>query len=290
VVRVLRPTTLDEVLAVLRDSNEDTKVVAGGTALMLMMRTGLLFPDALVSLEDITGLDYIAIDEREVRLGGLTTLRTMERSKDLAAVLPTLTQALPLVANHRVRNRATIGGNLCEADYASDPPSILVTLECQVRLRSTRGERLVPLRDFLVDYYETTIEHDELAVEVIVPRPDARTRTHYVKYVSRTSEDRPCVGVAASLQVIDGTCRAVNVQIAGATSTPFSVPQALDDCVGQAPTDDLWAHVAHAFETEIDPIDDVRGSSAYRRQVTGRLVKRTLRGLTQHHPNGANRL
>ncbi len=96
--------------------------------------------------------------------------------------------------------------------------------------------------------------------------------------------------VAASLQVVDGTCRAVNVQVAGATATPFSVPHALADCVGQAPTDGLWAHVAHAFATEIDPIEDVRGSSAYRRQVTGRLVARTLRGLTQNHQNGATRL
>jgi carbon-monoxide dehydrogenase medium subunit len=290
VVRVLRPTTLDEAFAVLRDADEGTKVVAGGTALMLMMRAGLIFPETLVSLEEIQGLNYLSVDDRQVRLGGLTTLRAMERSADLASVLPTLTQALPLVANHRVRNRATIGGNLCEADYASDPPSILVTLCCQVRLRSARGERLVPLRDFLVDYYETTIEHDELAVEVLVPLPLAGTRTNYVKYVSRTSEDRPCVGVAASLLVQDGVCRAVDVQVAGATSTPFSVPEALADCLGQAPSDDLWAHVANAFESNIEPIDDARGSSGYRRHVTGRLIKRTLRGLTQDGQNGATRL
>jgi carbon-monoxide dehydrogenase medium subunit len=111
-----------------------------------------------------------------------------------------------------------------------------------------------------------------------------------VKYVSRTSEDRPCVGVAASLLVIDGACRAVDVQIAGATATPFTVRRALADCVGQAPSDDLWSHVAHAFETEIEPIDDVRGSSDYRRRVTGRLVRRTLRGLAQDNANGATRL
>jgi carbon-monoxide dehydrogenase medium subunit len=290
VVRVLRPTTLDEAFGILRDADENTKVVAGGTALMLMMRTGLIFPETLVSLESIPGLDYISIDAAEVRLGGLTTLRTMERSAQLGQALPTLTQALGLVANHRVRNRATIGGNLCEADYASDPPSILVTLGCQVRLRSSRGERLVPLREFLVDYYETMIEHDELAVEVVVPRTAPGTRTDYVKYVSRTSEDRPCVGVAASLLVVDGTCRALDVQVAGATSTPFSVPEALADCVGQAPTDDLWAHVGHAFESTIEPIDDVRGSSDYRRKVAGRLVERTLRGLTENHENGATRL
>jgi carbon-monoxide dehydrogenase medium subunit len=290
-VRVLRPTNLSEALSLLRNAAEDSKVVAGGTALMLMMRNGLIFPEALISLEQIPDLDYIDVGTDEVRLGGLTTLRSMERSPELQQALPTLAQALGLVANHRVRNRATIAGNVCEADYASDPPAILLTLGCRVRLRSSTGERVVPLREFLVDYYETSIAHDELAVEVIVPRPAPGTRTQYVKYVSRTAEDRPCVGVAASLSLTpDGTCSQVDVQVAGATATPFSVPQALADCVGRSGDEEMWDHIARAYETEIEPIDDIRGSADYRRLVTGRLVRRTLRSLARTVRNGATQL
>lgn len=290
-MQVLRPTSVPETLAMLEASDEEAKMVAGGTALMLMLRNGLIFPSGLIALDRIGGLDYIVTDDTTIRIGALTTLRTVERSAELQSLLPTLTQALGMVANHRVRNRATIAGNLCEADYASDPPAILTTLDCQVRVASVRGERLIALTDLLVDYYETSLEHDELAVEVIIPRPAAGTRTNYLKYVSRSAEDRPCVGVAAVLSIDEaGLCRGVNVQIAGATPTPFSVPSALQQCVGAEPSDATWGHIAHAYVDAIEPIGDARGSTNYRKRVTGVLIGRALREMNDDYVNGATKL
>ncbi|MFE4540992.1 FAD binding domain-containing protein [Arthrobacter sp. NPDC056727] len=290
-MQVLRPTSVTEALALLDASDEDAKIISGGTALMLMLRNGLVFPSGLIALDRIEGLDYIKADDAEIRIGALTTLRTMERSAELQALLPTLTQALGMVANHRVRNRATIAGNVCEADYASDPPSILTTLGCQVRVEGPEGERLIPLPELLVDYYETSLEHNELAVEVIIPTPVAGTRTNYLKYVSRSSEDRPCVGVAASLSTgDDGLCRRVNVQIAGATATPFSIPSVLKECEGAEPSKETWEHIARSYAEAIEPIDDVRGSAAYRRRVTRVLVERALREMNDDYVNGATKL
>jgi carbon-monoxide dehydrogenase medium subunit len=290
-MQVLRPTSVSETLAMLDASDEDAKIISGGTALMLMLRNGLVFPSRLIALDRIEGLDYIKTDDTEIRIGALTTLRTMERSAELQTLLPTLTQALGMVANHRVRNRATIAGNVCEADYASDPPAILTTLGCQVRVEGPQGERLIALPELLVDYYETSLEHNELAVEVIIPRPDAGTRTNYIKYVSRSSEDRPCVGVAASLSTDDaGRCRSVDVQIAGATATPFSIQSVLQDCEGADPGNETWEHIARSYAEGIDPIDDVRGSAAYRRRVTRVLIERALREMNDDYVNGATKL
>lgn len=290
-MQVLRPTSVAETLTLLNESDEGTKIVAGGTALMLMLRNGLIFPTDLIALERIEGLNYIETNDTTIRIGALTTLRTIERSEELQSLLPTLTQALGMVANHRVRNRATIAGNVCEADYASDPPAILATLGCQVRVLGPRGERLIALTDLLVDYYETSLDHNELAVEVIIPRPDAGTRTNYLKYVSRSSEDRPCVGVAASLSLDStGRCLGVDVQVAGATPTPFSVPSVLRECIGADSGDAAWDHIARSYAEGIEPIDDARGSAEYRKRVTGVLVGRALREMNDDYVNGATKL
>src|SRR4051812_38876186 len=184
-MRVSRPTSIDEALGLLGEHGEECTVISGGTAVMLMMRNGLLHPEHLLSLDRVPDLERMAVEDGQVRLGARASLLDVERSPQVRAALPTLTSALTLVANHRVRRQATVGGNVSEADYASDPPSILVTLDSQVRLASTRGERTLPLADFLLDYYTNAAEPDELVVEVVIPRPSPTARITYIKYVSR---------------------------------------------------------------------------------------------------------
>lgn len=289
--RLLRPETVSETLGALADGGDGTKLVAGGTAVMLMVRAGLLFPEQLVALDHVRELDYVAIDHDMVRLGALTTLRDLERSGPLAAALPTLASAIALVANHRVRRRATIGGCLSEADYASDPPAVLQSLGARVRLRSVRGEREVPLADFLVGYYETVLEHDELLTEVTIPRPAAGVRTAYLKYVTRSVEDRPCIGVAAYVDADDsGRARRVRVAVAGATPTPFMLGEVVDMLGGAVLDADARRAIGDAYQEAIKPLSDVRGSASYRRRVTGRLVTRALETALSSPSNSAFRL
>jgi len=290
-MRVVRPETIAETLRHLDEAGEDTKIIAGGTALMLMMRNGLLFPDQLIALDRVSELDYIAVEQGTVRLGALTSLRAMERSSELRSVLPTLTATLSLVANHRVRQRATIGGNVSEADYASDPPSVLTVLGCSVRVVSSSGERVVPLSDFLVSYYETALEPDELVTEVLVPRPSPTARTTYIKYVSRSAEDRPCVGIAAYLDVDEsGNCTDVRVAVAGATATPFTLPDINTAFAGGRVDVGSWREIAEAYSSTINPIDDARGTATYRKHVVGQLVQRALETASNQQVNGAFRL
>jgi carbon-monoxide dehydrogenase medium subunit len=290
-MRVLRPQTIAETLRLLDEAGDDTKVIAGGTALMLMIRNGLLFPEQLIALDRVSGLDYVNVEANVIRLGALTSLRALERSAELQKVVPTLTQALGLVANHRVRQRATIGGNLSESDYASDPPAVLTTLGCQVRIVSTNSERLLPLPEFLVGYYETALEHNELVSEVLVPLPAPTARTTYIKYISRSAEDRPCVGIAAYLdRDAAGRCTDLRVAVAGATATPFTLADVTDSCRGSQADGTTWREVAAAYSESIEPIDDARGSAPYRKHVVGSLVRRALDAVSTPGENGAIRL
>lgn len=290
-MRLMRPRDVDDVVRLLDESEEDAKVVAGATAVMVMIRNGLISPQCLVAVDSVPGLDYLACEDTQVRIGALTSLRWLERSAELRTALPTLAQTIGLVANHRVRARATIGGNLSEADYASDPPAVLSTLGCRVRIAGPAGERVLSLSDFLVSYYETVLAHNEFLTEVIVDRPPPTARTTYLKYVSRAAEDRPCVGIAAYLDSDEaGLCRTVRVAVAAATATPFVLPEVTEACRGKAADESLCAEVAEAYRQAIQPIEDGRGSSAYRKHVTGKLVYRALRGLVAGEPNGAQRL
>lgn len=290
-MQVLRPDTTEEALRLLAAASEDTKIIAGGTAVMLMMRNGLLFPDRLISVDRLSDLDYIEPEPEGVRLGALTSLRRMERSDRLGEVLPTLRAAVGLVANHRVRQRATIGGNLAESDYASDPPAVLTTLGCQVQVTSGRGRRWVPVEEFLVGFYETVLTPDELVTEVWVPRPSPSARSLYLKYISRAAEDRPCLGVAAHVDIDEsGRYTDARVSVAGATATPFTLTEATEQLRGATADDGAWRAVADAYRQAIRPIDDVRGGASYRKHVTGELVGRALRMVSTTMRSGAIRL
>src|SRR5438552_1674786 len=194
---VHRPESVEEVLALLADHGDDAKLLAGGTAMMILLRSRLLAVQHLISLDRVAELRSIAATAGVVRMGATATLREIATSQVIREWLPLLADTASLVANHRVRAVATVGGNLAEADYASDPPPVLIGYGAHARLRSVRGERTVPVADLITSFYETCIAPDELLVDVEVPVGEAGVGAVYLKYTTRSVDDRPCVGVAA---------------------------------------------------------------------------------------------
>jgi carbon-monoxide dehydrogenase medium subunit len=149
----------------------------------------------------------------------------------------------------------------------------------------------LPLPEFLVGYYETALEHNELVSEVLVPLPAPTARTTYIKYISRSAEDRPCVGIAAYLdRDAAGRCTDLRVAVAGATATPFTLADVTDSCRGSQADGTTWREVAAAYSESIEPIDDARGSAPYRKHVVGSLVRRALDAVSTPGENGAIRL
>jgi len=260
----LVPASLEEALA-LKAERTDATVVAGGTFVGILVNQGLLAPTAFLSLDGIPGLDRIGEEGGELRLGALATHRAVERSPLVREKWPALAATFRLVASARVRNRATVGGVLGDADYASDPPSMFVALCARALVRSVRGIREIGLEELIVGHYETSLAPDELIVDVRVP--GGPHRAVYRKFRTRSSEDRPCVGVAACRR--GGELRVV---VGAVSDRPQFFPELCEGDVDPAA-------VGRAYADAIDPISDVRGSSEYRRRVIAVEVRRALEEL-----------
>jgi carbon-monoxide dehydrogenase medium subunit len=259
----MAPASLDEALALKAEHGDGATVLAGGTFLGILVNQGLLSPSAYLSLGRVTALRAIDEGGGELRLGAMTTHAEVERSPVVRARWPVLAQAFGLVASPRVRNQATVGGVLADADYASDPPAVLLALGARAVLRSPRGEREVGIDELILGYYETCIADDELLVEVVVP--PAPQQAVYRKFRSRSTEDRPCVSVAAARD--RATLRVV---VGAVAETPQSFPEL---CKGSP------AEIGAAYAERIEPISDARGSADYRRRVIEVEVRRAVEAL-----------
>jgi aerobic carbon-monoxide dehydrogenase medium subunit len=268
----LAPETLDEALALRADRGAEATVIAGGTFLGILMNQGFIAPETLLTLGRVRGLDTIAVVDGELRLGAMATHRAVERSRAVREGWPVLARAFSLVASPRVRNQATVGGVLADADYASDPPAVLTALSARVLLRSPAGERSVAVGDLIRGHYETCIADDELLVEVRVP--PAPERAVYRKFRSRSSEDRPCVAVAA----VRGN-GGLRVVVGAVSGRPQELPEA---CALAGPgrlEGELVAEIARRYADCIEPMSDARGSAQYRRRVIGVEVRRALEAI-----------
>ncbi|MBX5449170.1 FAD binding domain-containing protein [Thermogemmatispora sp.] len=277
----LAPTSLEEALELRARYGEEATVVAGGTFVGILMNQGLLQPAALLTLRQIPQLAYLRIEDADasgqplLRIGAMTTHRALERSPLVQRGWPVLAATFALVASPRVRNQATVGGVLADADYASDPPALLHALEASVVARSLQGERLIPVEELIIGHYETSLRPDELLTEVRVPR--TMEGAVYRKFRSRSSEDRPCVAVAAVRR--RGRLRVV---VGAVAERPQYFPEICALAEGQAPIEAALAReIGERYAAAIEPISDARGSAHYRRRVIAVEVRRALEDLNR---------
>jgi carbon-monoxide dehydrogenase medium subunit len=267
----LQPRSLDEAVEQLVEHEGEARVLAGSTALTIMLRQGLIEPSALVMIGGIEGLRGVGREDGWVSLGALTTHREAEKSEELAASIPVLAQTFAKVANVRVRNVATVGGVLAEADYASDPPAVFVGLAAEIEAYGPNGARTIPAAAFFHGFYETALEPSEILTSVRVPVPEAGTAAVYMKYVSRSSEDRPCVGVFASAAPSGG----VRVVVGAAGETPQTFPEI--EALAEAGLDESTiAAIADRYADSIETLEDMRGSAWYRTEMVRVWVRRAL--------------
>jgi carbon-monoxide dehydrogenase medium subunit len=194
---IVEPRSMAEACKILSE-DENAKLIGGGTALLILIKHGILLPKTLINLKKIQGASEIRFDATNgLSIGGLATVYDVERAPAVRDHYPLLAKACHVVANIRIRNMATIAGNLAHADSQSDPPAALVALDASVELTKHGDKRTVKLVDFLLGSYETGLERDEILTAIMVPPPVANAKATYVKFTTRSSEDRPCAGVAA---------------------------------------------------------------------------------------------
>jgi aerobic carbon-monoxide dehydrogenase medium subunit len=272
---ILEPKSIAEACKILA-AEEDVKLIAGGTALLILIKQGIFVPKTLINLKKIKGAGEITYNSTDgLRVGGLASIYDVESAPAVREHYPLLAEACHVVANIRIRNMATIGGNLAHADYQSDPPAALVALDAKVELTNRHRVRSVKLADFFIGMYETGLERDELVTAVLVPpAPPSFTGT-YLKFTTRSSEDRPCAGVAAWVQYSNGNREAARVVVGAVSPVPVVVtaPELVN---GKKLTSESIEEVASKAQAAVNPIDDLRGTAAYKRQLVKVLVRRAL--------------
>lgn len=270
------PTSLDEALQLLADHEDDGRPIAGGTAAVVLMKQNLLAADHLISLHKVPGLEGIRSQADGLHIGALTHHSAVVNSGLVREVAPLLADVYSRVATVRIRNQATVGGGLAHADPAQDPPAAYIVLGAKVRLVSKNGERTVPIEDFFTDYYETVIEPGELLTEVIVPPQPKDAKAVYIKYLPRTEDDYATVAVCAMGQVSGGNVSSVKVALIAAASTPVHATAVESALSGQAATAENIRAAAAQVADQVDPIDDFRGSSDYKRDMAVVFTRRAL--------------
>ncbi len=277
-MRFLQPDTLAEAVDLLGEKPGARRIVAGGTALVRQLHDGSSTPDALVSLARIPHLESIWLADGVLHIGALCLMRQIAASDEARRHVPALARACEVVGSARIRNQATIGGNLAEADYATDPPAALLALDAVVRTVGAGGERRIAIADFYRGSFQTALLPGEIVTALTIPLvPGARMI--YLKFKSGSSPDRPCVAVAA-VAAFDGEIGSdLRVAVGAATPTPRRLPAVEALASGQPLSDELISTIAEGYAREIEPLDDLRGSTWYRTQMIRVHVRRALEAL-----------
>ena len=271
------PRSLREAAGLLDPDDPSVRPIAGGTALMLMMKAGVFKPTRLVSLRSVEpAASRIQVDDKTLRIGALTPLATIERSAEVRRLLPAMTQTLRTLSNIRVRNVATIGGHLAHADPHMDLPPLLIALDAMIGVVGPGGERTLPVHELLAGYFETSLARNELIAEVSVPlRPQVRAA--YLKCTTRSADDWPALGVAVALEVAGTSIKDAQVVVSAATERPTQSKAAGTALCGTRGDEAALRHAGDAAADEISPMADAHGSAAYKRELVRVYVGRAVR-------------
>jgi aerobic carbon-monoxide dehydrogenase medium subunit len=272
---LLQPHSLAEASKLLVQYGDEARPIAGGTTLVILLKQRVVHYPQLVDLQSIPGLDGISEERDGIRIGALVTHRAVERSPVVRNAIPVVAEAFGKIGNVRVRETASVGGNLAHGDYRLDPPPAMLILDAEVSLFGPNGSRTIPLKDFFRGIYETALESGEILVDIKIPFMPQGSRAAYLKYSALSANDWPCLGVAALLAQEDGRCRDLRLALGGVAAIPTLV-QGLEFAQGQNLSHSVVDEVLRTVDTQISPFSDLRGSEWYKRQMVRVFVKRAI--------------
>ena len=275
---MVEPRSLKEALALLDPQEPTIRPVAGGTALMLMMKAGVFTPTRLICLHAIEP-EHARITvggNGDLRIGAMATLREVEKDSNVASRFPVLARAMRTLSSVRVRNVARVGGALAHGDPHMDLPPVLSALGARVSIAGPNRNRELPLEKLYAGYYETVLEKNELITAVTVPALNGR-KAAYMKVTSRTADDWPSLGVAVTFALADGRIREPIVVVSAATekvTRMSAVEKALESA---APDDATLRRAGDAAADEVQTLSDAHGSAPYKRELLRVYLRRAVR-------------
>jgi carbon-monoxide dehydrogenase medium subunit len=268
------PSSLGETFKMLKDYKGKSRLLAGGTDLLVKMKKGAVSPDVVVDLSKISELSFIELAGGSLRIGGLTRLADIGESSLVREKAPALAEAIDVLASSQVRNRATIAGNLCNASPAADTAPPLLALDASVKLQSPDGERIVPLAEFFLGPEQTVAKPEEVLTEVIIPLQEGTSA--FIKLGRRKAFTLSVTSVAAFARVNKGRFEEVRVALGAVAPTPMRARKVEEALKGKEANKENIEKAAESVKEECCPITDVRASAEYRTEMSYVLTKRVL--------------
>jgi len=275
----LAAKSVQKACSLLAKHKDEAKVLAGGQSLITLMKERMISPTYVIDIKGISGLDYVKFDRKQgLRIGALTTHRTIETSAVIKREFPVLAEMEKGVHGIQMRNWGTIGGNLCHADPAGDPAPPLIALKAKVKIASSKGERTLALEEFFKGYLETALAADELLTEIQVANLPPHTGVAYMKFTP-VEVDHGIVGTAVwiTLDSKKSICKEARIVLSAVASVPVRALKAEKVLAGKQVTDNLIEEAAQVASDEVDPETDMNASGEYRRELVKVLVRRVSR-------------
>jgi carbon-monoxide dehydrogenase medium subunit len=274
-MRYEAPETLDAAVTLLNGEAGQARPLAGGTDLLVQLRSGMVEPDLVVDLKRIPALRQIAAVDGGFRVGAAVSGAELGEHAGLKAAWPGVVEAAELIGSTQIQGRASLGGNLCNASPAADSVPAMIAAAASVTVLGSEGEREVPVEDIVTGPGQTSLARDEIVVAVNLPPRPARSGDTYLRFIPRTEMDIAVVGAGVSLTLgEDGLCSHARVALGAVAATPLLVPEAAEALIGTSVDEDALARLAEAASAACRPIDDKRGTKVYRIKVAGVMARR----------------
>jgi len=275
----VRPSSLKKACHLIKHPKGKSYVLAGGTDLLVQIKKRCVFPKMIVSLRDIPGLSFIrSIPDAGLSIGAMTTLSALESSELLQKEFKAIANAAGTIGSVQVRNRATVGGNLCNASPSADMAPILLAYDARVVISDGARNRTVSLENFFTGSGCTALNNGEILKEIIIPPSERPSFAIYLK-AYRSKMDIALVGVALFISFKPNTksCRDIRIALGAVASTPIRARMAEKIAIGSKLENSLIKRICIAVNKEAIPISDVRASATYRRTLVGFLTKKALK-------------
>ena len=282
------PETLEEVMSLLEQHGDISKVLAGGQSLGPVLNMRLASPEVLVDINRVDELSYVRQKNDHLEIGATARQRTVERSLVIPQRWPLLAEAVPYIGHVTVRNRGTVCGSIAHADPAAELPAVATALDAELRILGPNGERTAHPSEFFLSYLTTSLEPEELLVEVRFPPSQPRTGQAWLE-IARRHGDYALVGVAAVLTLReDSACSAARLVYTGVAAVPFDAQEATELLVGEQPTEELFAAAAEQAAVSSKPSSDIHASAKYRQHLVRVLTRRALKKALERAKAGGN--
>ncbi len=280
------PTSLEEALALLQQHGPMAKILAGGHSLLPMMKLRLLEPEVLIDLRRVPGLDEIREENGYLHLGAMVREVELEEHPLIREKYPLLYETTRWIADPQVRNMGTVGGNLAHGDPGNDHPATMMAYDAQLVVVGPRGARVIPAREFFLDFYTTALEPDEILTAIRIPIPPPRSGGAYEK-LERKVGDYATAAVAVQLSLAeDGTLSYVGIGLTNVAHVPLFAARSCAHLQGQPPTPERIDEAAQMASEDCNPRSDLRGSAEYKRAMVRELTRRAFRRALERAQGG----